>query len=275
MTNALQFDGIPAGRPLPVSSGSCGGGEYLIRSWVRHEPEVFRAYPLATPTLLGKLTMNLQANPSPDHRLLSDIFKEHLDNSLECGRVLGRLFANLHEPEALIARIKQLEERGDRLTMEGHGILDALPYSETIQLTQQLVHHLDDIVDGMNNVARIVDIFMPKETQEAAQQLLSTVLAMVEEFGREMRKYPENELADVRECRAVLKSREEQADTIYHQWRKAHRRHGSLSLIAERDWTEILGILEQTTDACYHSVLMLERITKYQLRETHDKTIEG
>jgi len=40
-----------------------------------------------------------------------------------------------------------------------------------------------------------------------------------------------------------------------------------LSLIAETDWTEILGILEQTTDACYHSVLSLERIAKHRVRE--------
>jgi uncharacterized protein Yka (UPF0111/DUF47 family) len=212
--------------------------------------------------------MNLQANLSPGPRPLENVFKEHLDNTLECGRVLGQLFSNLHEPDAPIARIKQLEEKGDRLTLEAHGILDSLPYSETIQVTLQLVHCLDDIIDGMNNVARIVDIFTPTETQDAAQQLLATVLSMVEELRREMEKYPHNELADVRECRAALKSWEERADSIYHQWRKAHRRHGSLSLIAEMDWTEILGILEQTTDACYHSVLTLERIARFRLRES-------
>ncbi|MGZ8218483.1 DUF47 domain-containing protein [Methylomagnum sp.] len=204
---------------------------------------------------------------SPEYRPLDLIFREHLENTLECGQVMGQLFSNLHAPDELIAQIKHLEEKGDQLTLEAHNILDSLPYSEIIQMTQQLVHHLDDIVDGMNNVARIVDIFTPTEAQEAAHQLLATVLAMVEELGKEIGKYPANELADVRDCRAALKRWEEQADGTYHQWRKAQRHHGTLSIIAEQDWTEILGILEQTTDACYHAVLVLERISKHRARE--------
>lgn len=212
--------------------------------------------------------MNLEPSSSPAPHSLALVFREHLDNTLECGRALGQLFSNLREPDALIARIRYLEEQGDGLTQEAHNILDSLPYSETIQTTQQLLHHLDDIVDGMNNVARIVDILTPTETQEAAHELLATVMSMVEELGKEIGKYPGNAWADVRECRAALKSWEEQADGIYHQWRKSHRRHGSLSLIAETDWTEILGILEQTTDACYHSVLALERLAKHRLKES-------
>jgi uncharacterized protein Yka (UPF0111/DUF47 family) len=210
--------------------------------------------------------MNFQTEAPSLIRPLEEIFREHLDNTLECGRALGQLFSNLDDPEPLISSIKQIEEAGDRLTLEAHSALDDLPYSEAIQFTQQLVHHFDDIVDGMNNVARIVDIFTPKDTQEAAHQLLARVLSMVEALRNEIGKYPNNDIADIRECRATLKIWEEQADTIYHQWRKAHRRHGSLSLIAEMDWTEILGILEQTTDACYHSILTLERITKSGMR---------
>jgi uncharacterized protein Yka (UPF0111/DUF47 family) len=210
--------------------------------------------------------MSSQIPSAPQPRALEDIFRDHLDNTLECGRVLGQLFSDLESPEPLIARIKHLEERGDRLTREAYGRLDDMEYSETIQVIQQLVHHLDDIVDGMNNVARIVDIFTPQDTQDAAHQLLGIVMAMVERMKPEMSAYPDNNLAAARECRAVLKGWEEEADTVYHQWRKAHRQHGSLSLIAESDWTEILGILEQTTDACYHAILAVERLAHYRLR---------
>lgn len=212
--------------------------------------------------------MSLHANALSELRPLGTVFREQLDNALECGQALSHLFSRLHDPDETIARIKRLEEKGDRLTLEAHNILDSFPYSESVQITQQLVVHLDDIVDGMNNVARIVDIFTPTEPQDAAQHLLSTVLSMVEALYREIVKYPGNDPAAVRECRAALKSWEEQADNLYHQWRKSHRRHGTLSLISETDWTEILGILEQTTDACYHAVLTLERITKYRLRES-------
>ena len=209
--------------------------------------------------------MPIETHSTPVTRSLGPVFREQLENALECGEALGQLFSTLHEPDETIARIKQLEERGDRLTLEAHNILDSLPYSENIQIIQQLVVHLDDIVDGMNNVARIVDIFTPTEPQETAHHLLETVLSMVEALRTEIEKYPDNDLAEVRACRAALKFSEEKADNLYHQWRKSHRRHGTLSLISETDWTEILGILEQTTDACYHGVLSLERITQYRL----------
>lgn len=53
---------------------------------------------------------------------------------------------------------------------------------------------------------------------------------------------------------------------VYHEWRKSHRRYSTLSLLPEFDWTEILGILEKTTDDCYHAALLLERITKQRFR---------
>ena len=206
-------------------------------------------------------------NADTESRPLERLFVEHLENSIECGQALNQLFSRLDDPEPLIAQIKRLEEHGDRLTAEAYRALEPLPYTELVYLTQQFVKHLDDIVDGLNNTARVIDIFIPGEPEEAAQQILATIQDMSARLLVEVRRYPGNELAAVRECREALKRWEEQADSVYHEWRKAHRRHSALSLISEMDWTEILGILEATTDACYHSALLLERITRYHLRQ--------
>ena len=40
-----------------------------------------------------------------------------------------------------------------------------------------------------------------------------------------------------------------------------------LSLIEENNWTEILGVLEQTTDDVYHAALLLERITRFRQKQ--------
>lgn len=212
--------------------------------------------------------MNIDTIYPMQPRPLDILFKEHLGNSIRCGDMLSRLFANLHDPESYIAQVKQLEEQGDRLTAESYHALELLSYSELVQITQEFVKYLDDIVDGMNNTARVIDIFTPDNIEAAAQQILSIILSMVSRLLAEVQQYPENQLASVKQCREELKKWEENADTIYHEWRKAHRRHSSLSLISEMDWTEILGILEQTTDACYHSALLLERITRYHLRQS-------
>jgi uncharacterized protein Yka (UPF0111/DUF47 family) len=90
---------------------------------------------------------------------------------------------------------------------------------------------------------------------------------MIARLQMEIARYPENELASVRACRETLKVDEENADVIYHDWRKKQYRILVLPLVDEANWTEILGILEQTTDAAYHAAVLLERITRYRQRQ--------
>lgn len=210
---------------------------------------------------------------NPDHsdrqnpRSLEIIFKDHLDNTVECGQVLSQLFSNLEEPAPFIAKVKHLEERGDELTAEAYSALELLVYSEFIHITEQLVKRLDDIVDGMNNTARLIDICHPRKIEDAAHEILSTLLSMIARLQMEIARYPENELESVRGCRETLKVGEENADVIYHDWRKKQYRILVLPLVDEANWTEILGILEQTTDAVYHAAVLLERITRYRQRQ--------
>jgi uncharacterized protein Yka (UPF0111/DUF47 family) len=200
-------------------------------------------------------------------RTLEIIFKIHLDNTLECGQALSQLFSNLDEPAPYIATIKSLEEKGDELTAEAYSALELLTHSELIYVTEQFVKRLDDIVDGINNTARLIDICTPRKIEDAAQAILSTLLLMITRLQTEIAQYPENELASVRACRETLKGCEENADVIYHEWRKTQRRILVLPLVDEANWTEILGILEQTTDAAYHAALLLERMAKHRLRQ--------
>ena len=87
---------------------------------------------------------------------------------------------------------------------------------------------------------------------------------MTEKLQTALAQYPDMEPANLRACCKELKGLEENADLIYHEWRKKQRRVLVLSLIEENNWTEILGVLEQTTDAAYHAGLLLERLARYQ-----------
>jgi uncharacterized protein Yka (UPF0111/DUF47 family) len=208
------------------------------------------------------------ANAAIQHpRPLDILFKDHLSNTLECGQVLSGLFLNLDQPEAYITKVKQHEEKGDELTAEAYSALELLTHSEFIHLTEQFIKRLDDIVDGMNNTARLIDICIPRKIEGAAQEILSTLVSMIERLQVEIAQYPENELANVTACRVTLKKGEENADLIYHEWRKTQRRINMLPLVDEANWTEIIGILEQTTDAAYHAALLIERMAKYRLRQ--------
>lgn len=209
--------------------------------------------------------MNTEYVARPNSRALDIIFKEHLENTLACCQVLNQLFLNLEGPDSYIKQVKHLEEKGDRLTEEAFCALEFLPYTEFIHITEQFTKRLDDIADGINNTARLIDICHPRQIENAAHDILSTLLAMIERLKIEMTQFPLNELASVKACSKELKLNEENADLIYHDWRKKQRRVLVLSLIEENNWTEILGVLEQTTDAAYHAGLLLERIVRYRL----------
>ena len=64
--------------------------------------------------------MNTDNVDRPNSRSLEIIFKEHLDNTIECGKALSELFLNLGEPDPYISKVKHLEEKGDRLTAEAY-----------------------------------------------------------------------------------------------------------------------------------------------------------
>jgi uncharacterized protein Yka (UPF0111/DUF47 family) len=217
---------------------------------------------------LTSSTLGMSTNSGlPEDGSLKAVFNDHVDTIKQCGHALSQVFLHLDDPEPFIIEVKRLEEQGDRLTAAAYHALESLPYSEISQVTEQLVRHLDDIADGINDTARSIDICRPKRIENAGHELLSTLLSMIELLQAEIAQYPENSLASVKTCRRSLKSLEEAADSTYHEWRKTQRRLSALPLVDENNWTEILGLLEQTTDASYHAVLLLERITKCRLRE--------
>lgn len=205
----------------------------------------------------------VQATP----RHLEAIFKEHLHNSHQCCKALNDLFLNLADPVPFIKKVKQFEEVGDRLTAEAYYALEKLDYSEYLRVTEELVKCLDDITDGINDTARLIDICQPRQIENAAHDILEALQLMIERLQMEMTQYPDNDPVSVKACCKTLKESEENADLIYHEWRKKQRRVLVLSLIEENNWTEILGVLEETTDSVYHAALLLERLVRCRSKQ--------
>jgi len=208
--------------------------------------------------------MDMASSGTHDEHSLEGIFQQHIENSLACHAALGELFANLGQPLPYITRVKQLEARGDRLTAAAYGVLESWELSGLTHITEDLVKRLDDIVDGFNDAAQLIDIFHSEHFEVAANDILAVQQAMLTRLQRELSRYPDNELGSLRDCCTELKVGEEQVDQIYHQWRRKERRVLELSLIEENNWTELFGVLEQTTDDIYHTALVLERIAKYR-----------
>jgi uncharacterized protein Yka (UPF0111/DUF47 family) len=208
--------------------------------------------------------MRSDKQPQSATRSLASIFKDHIENSVACSHILHDLYTNIKAPLPYIAKIKQLEEAGDMLTAEAYYALEAYEYSSLTHIIEDLVKRLDDIVDGFNKTARLIDIFRTSRIEAAAYEILSKQQAMLVCLQKAITLYPENDLADLSACRSALKEEEENVDLIYHEWRKKERRVHDLSLIDERNWTEIFDILEQTTDDIYHTAIVLEKIARHR-----------
>ena len=210
--------------------------------------------------------MSADKQEHSDSRPLEAIFREHLENSLVCSQALYELFSHPEDPLPHIARIKQLEESGDRLTAEAYYALESFQYSGLIHIVEELIKVLDDIVDGFNKTARLIDICQPIHIEAAAYDILSEQQVMITRLQHEIDSYPDNDLSSLRACCNALKEKEEKVDLIYHEWRKKERREQELSIVEESNWTEIFGILEQTADDIYHAALELERIARFRSR---------
>lgn len=210
--------------------------------------------------------MSTELHPRPGTRALETIFKAHFENSVTCSRVLHDLFSNLEEPAPYITQIKQLEEAGDQLAREAYSALELYEYSGFTLIIEDLVKRLDDIVDGFNKTAKLIDIFRTKHIEEAAYDILSEQQIMIERLQQEINVYPDNDLESLKACRKVLKEKEESVDIIYHEWRKKERRILELPLIEESNWTEIFAVLEQTTDDIYNTTIILEKIANHRQR---------
>jgi uncharacterized protein Yka (UPF0111/DUF47 family) len=200
----------------------------------------------------------------PNLRPLDQILKEHLDNSIECSKALNELFLHLKDPNQYVPKVKKLEDNGDKLIAEAYASLETLAYSDAVYVIEQLFRRLDDIVDGMNDTAKLIDICQPRQIELAAYDILSTLTEMIVALQNVVIQYPDIALHNAKSSCKLLKTFEEKADLIYYEWRKKQRRDLVLSLIEENSWTEILGVLEQTTDSAYHAGLLLERIAKYR-----------
>ena len=209
----------------------------------------------------------MNAEIDQDTPALQRIFKEQLKTAILCGDSLHALFLNLDSPDTPIAEVKRCEDKGDELTAEAYDALELMAYSDEVHITEQVIKRLDDIVDGMNNTARLIDICRPARMESAAQELLSTLLSMIARLVKEFDAYPATDLASLKSCREALKASEEEADAIYHDWRKKQHRVLVLPLVDEMSWTEILGVLEQTTDAVYHAAVLLERLHRCRQRK--------
>ncbi|MCX6739114.1 MAG: DUF47 family protein [Candidatus Parcubacteria bacterium] len=192
------------------------------------------------------------------------IFFEHISLSEICSAKVMQLFTNMDKMEGRIREIIDLEHAGDRLNREVYRTLDA-SFMTKIEKPdiQELIHQLDEILDGLHDAAYLVDIYGFANIQEESKDITAIIQDMVlilKEKIALMSSRKGLSLEQSQEGHAQLDVLETRADEL---WRKGVKRsyaeHGEKEFFARK---QMIDSLERVTDRCLKAMSVVDSIVR-------------
>jgi uncharacterized protein len=113
------------------------------------------------------------------------MFAAMSNNLIDAARALVDLFADYHNVEAKIARIRQIEHQGDEMT---HSIMRKLNQTFITPFDREDIHtlasSLDDVVDFINAACARIVMYRITDPPAEAGQLALLILAQCEELEK-------------------------------------------------------------------------------------------
>ena len=195
----------------------------------------------------------------PQKREFFTLFEQSSANTVQIAQLLVELLSSYPgNGEQLIARIKDREHEGDRLTYEIAQLINntfVTPFDRDD--IRRLATRLDDICDHIDEAAADVRLFDIKEVPELAKQQASTILRAVTKLDEAVRQ-----LEGLREYEAALQAvqeLEDEGDRLNREAIAALFRSGD-DPIRVMAWKEIHEQLEEALDACENASDVLEAI---------------
>lgn len=190
-----------------------------------------------------------------------DWFEKASANLLEAGQQLQDLFDRYDDVESRVARLTELEHRGDFIV---HEVMELLTQTFIIPLDSEdigrLISSLDDTLDAIEAAAVRLVIFRVEQPTERARQLARLI-----RNGAEQVKLAMPHLRDKKSFRLVgehivkIHTIENDGDRVL--------REGLNELVEHREdvfnllrWKEIYEMLEQATDRLEDVADVLQRV---------------
>ena len=199
-------------------------------------------------------------------RSFETIFYEHISLSKECSTKLMQLFVSMDNIPGRIREIIDLEHEGDRLNREVYRMIDRCFFQEIEKPDiQQLIHNLDDILDGLHDVAYLVDICDMKKIEQDAIDVVAVtqeMLLVLKESIFLMTTRKGLSLEQSQEAHAKVDVLETRADEIWRRgWKRLYREqelHGK-EFVAR---TKMLDSLEKVSDRCLKAMSVVDSIVR-------------
>ena len=193
-----------------------------------------------------------------------NMFQRSADNLAAAGEALVDLASNYVDVESKVARMKEIEHEGDRIT---HGIFEALNRAFVTPFDRddvaRLATALDDVLDGAEEAARRLHTYKIDATTALCRQMIQVIAAQCRIIVRAIPLLDGLKQADVLHGYCVeLHRLENEADVLMDQ------ALGQLydgvqdvpALIRAVQWSDIYEALEASTDRAEDVAVALETI---------------
>ncbi len=194
----------------------------------------------------------------PKDEKFQDLFVADAEIILTAARRLEEMITTYDRLDERVAEIRALEHRGDEIDTEVEVRLDRAfitPFDR--EDIHDLVVHLDDVLDEIQEVAETFVIYDIEATNEDARQLAAILSAQVVQLGEAIRKL--DGLKDVEPHVYEVHQLENEADALSRAaiGRLFRGGHDAIDVIK---WREIYSGIEEAIDAAEDAVEVIERI---------------
>ena len=188
------------------------------------------------------------------------LLKRATKNVVEGSLALKSLMEDFKNPQEMVAKIKEIEHKGDLIT---HEIVRNLNQTFITPLDREDLHDLasaiDDVLDDIDGVAKRLLILKVQKPTPPAIALAETILQGTLEVNSAIGQLGKGPL-DLNECFIKVNTLENEADHIADEAISDlfQNEKDPITLIK---WKEIYEKLEKGTDRCEDVANILERIS--------------
>jgi uncharacterized protein len=196
-------------------------------------------------------------------------FRAAAVNAAEAARLLTDLVTGQEPADQTVARLRDLEHRGDEITHEiftalARNLIAPLDYEDIRALARQL----DDVTDAIDDVGQRLTLYHLLPATEVAHRLTRIIQAQAEivvaavaliEHGKH-RDTVERQVAEIHRL-------ETEADEVVHEG-LAGLYDGVIAIpgfVSAMRWGELYGLLEETTDRMETVANTLQGIMEQQV----------
>ena len=196
-------------------------------------------------------------------------FRAAAMNAAEAARLLTDLVTGQEPADQTVARLRDLEHRGDEITHEiftalARNLIAPLGYEDI----RDLARHLDDVTDAIDDVGQRLVLYHLLPATEVAHQLTRIIQAQAESLAAAVALIEQGKHREALERHvAEIHRLETEADAVVHEG-LAGLYDGVTAIpgfVSAMRWGELYGLLEETTDRAETVANTLQGIMEQQV----------